>query len=197
MWDWYFLFLDDIMKYTSHVILSCPLSCPTFWEVSGLVLSPITGFFSGLPTWAGINITFSRRFFKYHANMSLFICRSRGKHLVISSSYHTCISSIFNPLPYNTMYPSCLATSYGCPFVIVLVWSCHWRFKYPFALVPLRGWTYMSQPHFGQVWGWSPTLGKVGDLESSGTPECSELDSKGQNTSHWGVFSVIGKGLET
>jgi len=20
----------------------------------------------------------------------------------------------------------------------------------------------MSQPHFGQVWGWSPTLGKVG-----------------------------------
>jgi hypothetical protein len=50
----------------------------------------------------------------------------------------------------------------------------------------------MSQPHFGQVWGWSPTLGKVGDLESSGTPECSELDSKAQNTSHWGVIGVIG-----
>ncbi len=41
----------------------------------------------------------------------------------------------------------------------------------------------MSQPHFGQVWGWSPTLGKVGGWESSGTPECSELDSKGQNCS--------------
>jgi hypothetical protein len=27
-------------------------------------------------------------------------------------------------------------------------------------------------------------LEKLGDLESSGTPECSELDSKGQNTSH-------------
>jgi hypothetical protein len=53
----------------------------------------------------------------------------------------------------------------------------------------------MSQPHFGQVWGWSPTLGKVGDLESSGTPECSELDSKGQTTSHWGVLGVIGKVL--
>ncbi len=50
----------------------------------------------------------------------------------------------------------------------------------------------VSQPHFGQVWGWSPTLGKVGDLESSGTPECSELDSKAQNTSHWGVIGVIG-----
>jgi hypothetical protein len=46
------------------------------------------------------------------------------------------------------------------------------------------------------VWGWSPTLGKVGDLESSGTPECSELDSRTQNTSHWGVLGVIGKVLK-
>jgi hypothetical protein len=55
---------------------------------------------------------------------------------------------------------------------------------------------FMSQPHFGQVWGWSPTLGKVGGLESSGTPECSELDSKAQNTLHWGVLGVIGKVLK-
>jgi len=33
-------------------------------------------------------------------------------------------------------------------------------------------------------------------LESSRTPECSELDSKAQNTSHWGVLSVIGKVLK-
>jgi hypothetical protein len=54
----------------------------------------------------------------------------------------------------------------------------------------------MSQPHFGQVWGWSPTFGKVGDLESFGTPECSELDIKAQNTSHWGVLGVIEKVLK-
>ncbi len=54
----------------------------------------------------------------------------------------------------------------------------------------------VSQPHFGQVWGWSPTLGKVGGLESSGTPECSKLDSKAQNTSHWSIFDVIGKVLK-
>ncbi len=54
----------------------------------------------------------------------------------------------------------------------------------------------MSQPHCGQVWGWSPTLGKVGGLESSGTPECLELDSKGKNTSHWNVLGVIGKVLK-
>jgi hypothetical protein len=54
----------------------------------------------------------------------------------------------------------------------------------------------MSQPYFGQVWGWSLTLGKSEDLESSGTPECSELDSKAQNTFHWGVLGVIGKVLK-
>ncbi len=54
----------------------------------------------------------------------------------------------------------------------------------------------MLQPHFGQVWGWSPTLGKVGGFESFGTPECSELDSKAQNTLHWGVLGVIGKVLK-
>jgi hypothetical protein len=54
----------------------------------------------------------------------------------------------------------------------------------------------VSQPYFGQVWGWSPTLRKSEDLESFGTPECSELDSKAQNTSHWGVLDVIGKVLK-
>jgi hypothetical protein len=52
------------------------------------------------------------------------------------------------------------------------------------------------QPYFGQVWGWSATLGKSEDLESSGTPECSEFDSKAQNTLHWDVLSVIEKVLK-
>jgi hypothetical protein len=37
---------------------------------------------------------------------------------------------------------------------------------------------------------------KVGGLESSGTPESLEFDSKGQNTSHWGVLGVIEKVLK-
>jgi hypothetical protein len=44
--------------------------------------------------------------------------------------------------------------------------------------------------------GVNPKTSKVGDLESSGTPECLEFDSKAQNTSHWGVLSVIGKVLK-
>jgi len=37
------------------------------------------------------------------------------------------------------------------------------------------------------------TLPKVGDLESSGTPECLKFDNRGQNTSDWGVLGVIEK----
>jgi hypothetical protein len=41
--------------------------------------------------------------------------------------------------------------------------------------------------------GVKPNTPKVGDLESSGTPECLEFDNKAQNTSHWSVLGVIGK----
>ncbi len=37
---------------------------------------------------------------------------------------------------------------------------------------------------------------KVGDLESSRTPECLGFNSKGQNTSPWGVLGVIRKVLK-
>ncbi len=44
--------------------------------------------------------------------------------------------------------------------------------------------------------GVKPNTWKKSDLESFGTPECLELDSKGQNISHWGVLGVIGKVLK-
>ncbi len=37
---------------------------------------------------------------------------------------------------------------------------------------------------------------KSGNLESSGTPKNSELDCRGQNTSHWGVLYTIEKVLK-
>jgi hypothetical protein len=42
----------------------------------------------------------------------------------------------------------------------------------------------------------NPNTPKVGDLKSSGTPECLGFDSKAQNTLHWGVIGVIGKALK-
>jgi len=44
--------------------------------------------------------------------------------------------------------------------------------------------------------GVKPNTPKVGDLESSETPECLGFDSKAQNTLHWGVLDVIGKVLK-
>jgi hypothetical protein len=54
---------------------------------------------------------------------------------------------------------------------------------------------YCRNPNLAKCGGEAQHLEKLGDLESSGTPECLELDSKGQNTLHWGVLGVIGKVL--
>jgi hypothetical protein len=44
--------------------------------------------------------------------------------------------------------------------------------------------------------GVKPNTSKVGDLESSGTPEWLEFNRKAQNTSHWSVLGVIKKVLK-
>jgi hypothetical protein len=51
-------------------------------------------------------------------------------------------------------------------------------------------------PTSAKCGGEAQHLEKSEDLESSRTPECSELDIKAQNTSHWGVLGVIGKFLK-
>jgi hypothetical protein len=51
-------------------------------------------------------------------------------------------------------------------------------------------------PNLAKCGGVKPNTWKSWELESFGTPECSELNSKGQNTSHWGVLGVIGKFLK-
>ncbi len=55
--------------------------------------------------------------------------------------------------------------------------------------------TFVATPLWPSV-GVKRNTSKVGDLESSGTPECLEFDSKAQNTSHWHVLGVIGKFLK-
>jgi hypothetical protein len=72
--------------------------------------------------------------------------------LVISSSYHTYISSILNSLFYNITYMSWFATSYDWPFVMVLVWSYHWWSRYSFVLVLLWEWSYNSPQYISRYY---------------------------------------------
>jgi len=87
-----------------------------------------------------IYLTSSKHSFKYHVNTFLVMCESKGKCLVINSSYHICISFILNPLPYNIMHSSWFTTSYGGLSFTMSMWSYYWQSRYPFALVPLREW---------------------------------------------------------
>jgi len=133
------------MKYLIFITLGCLLLGPTFWKLSGSILSLVVRFFGGSFTRVGVYFTSNRHSFKYHVSTSLFMCKSKGRHLVISSLYHTYISFILSPFPYNTTYPSWFVTSYNCPpFLMVLVWSYHWWSRYPFVSVPKQEWTYSS-----------------------------------------------------
>jgi len=130
------------MKYASHVTPSCLLLSPTLWKPSSSILSPVIGFFDGLFTWIRVCFASNRHPNRYHVNMFLFMCGSRGRHLVINLSYHNRISSILSPFSCSTTYSSWFATSYCCPSFTVSMWSYHWQSKYPFALVSLQKWTY-------------------------------------------------------
>jgi hypothetical protein len=56
--------------------------------------------------------------------------------------------------------------------------------------------TFFVATPFWVKWEDETLTPKDGDLESSGTPECLEFDSRDQNTSHWGVLGFIGKVLK-
>jgi len=54
----------------------------------------------------------------------------------------------------------------------------------------------LLQPHFGAKCENATHSSESGKIESSGTPENSEREFKGQNTSHWGVFYINEKFLK-
>ncbi len=89
-WNWHFHVRNGSMRCPSHVTLGCPLSGPTLWKPSGLVLSPIASFFGESPTRVGVWFVSNRHSFGYCASMFLLMCGFKGIRLVINSSYHTC-----------------------------------------------------------------------------------------------------------
>ncbi len=54
---------------------------------------------------------------------------------------------------------------------------------------------FVATPFWGKCEDETHTL-KSGNLESSETPATSELDSRGPNTSPWGVLYTVGKALK-
>jgi len=84
-------------------------------------------------------------------------------------------------------------------FLIFPAGSLFSRFLRIATVIRTRAFWYFQPSVATPLWpsvGVKPNTPKVGDLESSKTPECLESDSKAQNTSHWGVLGVIGKVLK-
>jgi hypothetical protein len=62
-----------------------------------------------------------------------------------------------------------------------------WKFKMEMVFVAPLLWPSV---------GVKPNTWKSWELESSMTPECSELDIKGKNNLHWDALGVVGKVLK-
>ncbi len=81
----------------------------------------------------------------------------------------------------------------------LICWRKFWVIKICYKKSPhqicYHGWLIVATPLWPSV-GVKPNTPKVGDLESSGTPECLGFDRKAQKTFHWGVLGVIGKFLK-
>jgi len=100
-WNQHFPILNGITRCSSHVTPRCLFSCPTFWKLSGFVLPPVVSFFGGLFTRVEVCFTSNRHSFEYCTSTFSFMCRSRGKHLVINSSYHTNISFVIDSFSHT------------------------------------------------------------------------------------------------
>jgi len=72
------------------------------------------------------------------------MCRSNNKSMIISSSWHPFISLVFHPFSYNILYLFWYTTSYSCTFFMMLMWSYHRWFEYPFVMLPVREWAHYS-----------------------------------------------------
>jgi len=86
-WNWHFPVLDGTTRCSNHVTQRCLLSCPTLWKLNGSSLPLVASFFCGSLTRTTICFPFSRHYFGYHTSTSLLMCESKGRCLVISSSY--------------------------------------------------------------------------------------------------------------
>jgi len=71
---------------------------------------------------------------------------------------------------------SWFTTSYGCPPFIMLMWSYHWRSKYPFTLVSLHEWTY-SSPWYISEYYCNYCFGKWNTCSKGGLPLFPSLHS--------------------
>jgi hypothetical protein len=108
-------------------------------------ISSFTCYFYGPIAQSKICHTFSRCSFKCHTSTSPILCKFNYECLIISLSYHTCISSFLNSFLYDIMYLLWLVISYSCTFFTLSMWTYHWWFGYPFmSKVLVQKWTHYT-----------------------------------------------------
>jgi hypothetical protein len=124
-----------------------------FWKrLHDTIVFSFTCYFYGPFAQSEVCHIFSRCSFKCHVITSPILCKFSYECLVISSSYHTYISFIFNSLPYNVIYLLWLVISYSYTFFTLSMWTYHRWFGYPLMFeMPVREWTHCTHDVFRDI----------------------------------------------
>jgi len=157
--DWYLSLLGCTIGYLCDVTWGHLITFLTFQKSSGAILSSNAIFLYGPITWARIYFDSNKCSFGCCANIFSLLCRSNSRGLVISSSYHPFILFILRPFPYNTLYSFRYTISYNFAYFMMLLWSYHWWFGYPFAMLPVQEWVHCN-PWYVSRYCWNYRIKK-------------------------------------
>jgi hypothetical protein len=140
--NWHFSLPVNNAKYLNFITLCCVFLGPPFLESYGTIVSSFIGFFDKSFTRIKVCHTFNKCSLAHHMNTSPILCTSNHKHLVISPSYHTYISFVFNPFPYNITYLPWFATSYNYTSLP------YWWFGYSLDSIAKCEWTHCNSQYY-------------------------------------------------
>jgi hypothetical protein len=137
-----FPFLVGITRCLNLITPSCQFSSPFLWKSCGIFTYKLflsTTYISHTSNICSLG---------HRMSMSLILCRSSYMRLVISLSYHDCILVVLGSFPQNIMYLPWFATSYNYTSFMFSMWTYHWWFGYPLALMFVWEWTHYIPWYF-------------------------------------------------
>ncbi len=131
--------------------------------------------------------------FEKYGKISLSFIVYKNEKLVIFIDFHFIHNKVFFTICYYKRNLFAMKIIYFQNTTSINHMYMNVKFKVYYQILNL--YKTVATPLWAKCEGEAHTP-KSGNLESSGTPKNSELELKGQNTSHWGVLGVIGKALK-
>ncbi len=142
--DWYLSFPSRSTGYLCIVTWGRPITCLAFCKFNSAIISPNVVFFGTPTTRARIYFAFNKYSFDVmQTHLRFYACpTTKAWLLACPSTPSFCLS--FAHFFYNISYSFQYTTFYIYTSFTMSMWSYHWWFWYPFAMLPMQEWTHYN-----------------------------------------------------